>query len=80
MKTKSSSWKNILLLSSKPPLLGLTKDDQKDKPGIFKFYDFTKGGTDIMDQRVDANTANSKTRKWTKKILFFMIDICRVNS
>ena len=50
VKTKSTGLRNVLLLSSMPPLLGTTKDDGKKKPAIYKLYDFTKGGTDVMDQ------------------------------
>ena len=32
------------------PMDACTKDDDKFKPQIFKFYDFTKGGTDIVDK------------------------------
>ena len=48
-KTKSSGIKNVLLLNSMPLLLGVTKDDGKNKPAIIKFYDFSKGGIDIID-------------------------------
>lgn len=30
-----------------------TRDDLKQKPAIYKFYDFTKDGTDIVDQKND---------------------------
>ena len=58
--TKSKSIKNVLLLSTVPPLLGLTKDDGKKKPAIHKLYDFTKGGTDDINQRIHFYTSNSK--------------------
>ena len=51
VKTKSSGEKNLLLLSTTRPLLGITKDDGKKKPALYKLYDFTKGGTDECDQR-----------------------------
>ena len=78
--TKSKGVKNILLLSTQPPLLGVTKDDGKKKPAIIKFYDFTKGGTDIMDQRMDSYTTSSKSKKWTKKTFSWMLDVARVNA
>ena len=34
--------KNVILLSTAPPILGITKDDEKSKLGIYKVYDFTK--------------------------------------
>ena len=37
-----------------------TYDDNKSKPQIFKFYDFSKGGTDIFDQINDYFTTIAK--------------------
>ena len=46
VKTKSKGMKNITLLSTHPPILGVTKDDTKFKPAIYKLYDFSKGNID----------------------------------
>ena len=40
--TKSKGLKNIVVLTTRPPLLGITKDDEKFKPAIIKFYDISK--------------------------------------
>ena len=50
--------KNVLLLSTLDPTLGVTKDDEKQKPALYKLYDFTKGGTDIVDQKMGTYTVN----------------------
>ena len=52
VNTKSRGKKNILVLCTIPNLatVGVTRDDGKVKPAAIKVYDFTKGGTDIMDQ------------------------------
>ena len=42
VKTKISGKRNVLLLSTVPPLLATTKDDNKSKPAIYKLYDFSK--------------------------------------
>ena len=42
--------KNVMVISTVEPLLGVTKDEKK-KPAVIKLYDFTKGGTDIPDQK-----------------------------
>ena len=47
---KSSGKCNVLVLSTLNPTVALTNDDGKSKPAIIKFYGFTKGGTDIVDQ------------------------------
>ena len=41
--TKSKGMKNVVVLSSQQPILGVTMDDEKYKPQIIKFYDFSKG-------------------------------------
>ena len=38
------------MLSTMRPTSGITKEDSKSKPAIMKFYDFRKGGTNIVDQ------------------------------
>ena len=54
----------MLLLSTVQPLRGVTRDDGKRKPGIYKLYDFTKGGTDVIEREWEATPAkpNPKNR------------------
>ena len=80
VNTKSSGKKNVLVLCTHPVLLGVTKDDGKEKPAPLKTYDQTKGGTDICDQRIGSYTTNTKSPRWTKKVLSYMLDVSRVNS
>ena len=49
---KPSTEKKVLMLSTPEPMLGTTKNDNCYKLGLYKLYDFTKGGTDIVDQRI----------------------------
>ena len=60
--------------------LGVTKDDGKQKPAAIKVYDFTKAGTDIVDQRIDIYTCSTKSRRWPRKVFSYMLDVTRVNS
>ena len=60
--------------------MGVTKDDKQHKPLIYKLYDFTKGGTDIIDQRMGFYTCKPKSPKWTLTALSYLLDTCRVNS
>lgn len=69
VKSKSSGLRNVLMLSSVEPLLGVTKDD-KFKPAIYKLCDFTKGGTDIVEQRVGFYSYKSKSPRWTMVAFF----------
>jgi len=79
VNTRSKGKKNVLLLSSMPTILGVTKDDKK-KPAIIKLYDFTKGGTDIVDQRMSYYSVNTKSSRWTLNALSYMQDTARVNA
>ena len=56
VKTKSKGKKNVVVLSTTRPLHDKTIDDGKENPQIIKFYDFTKGGTDRVDQLNDYYT------------------------
>ena len=47
---KSKGAKNVLILSTAEPLLGTTKADKEKRPAIVQLYNFTKGGTDVVDQ------------------------------
>jgi hypothetical protein len=80
VKTASSGKKNVLMLSTLEPILGTTKDDRCNKMGLYKLYDFTKGGTDIVDQRMGFHTTKTKSRKWTMVMFCYMMDTARVNS
>ena len=47
---KTSKGKNnVILLSTTPPILGITKDAGKSNLGVCKVYDFTKKETYIID-------------------------------
>ena len=59
---KTATKKNVLLLSTLAPMLASTKDDNRNKLALYKLYDFTKGGTDIVDQRMGFHTCKPKSR------------------
>lgn len=80
VKTKSKGKKNVLALTTLRPLLGVTKDDGKVKPAILKLYDHTKGGTDIIDQRIGSYTVKTKSKRWTIAAFAYVIDTARVNA
>ena len=72
--------RNVLCLSTLRPLLAVTVDDGKRKPAVLKLYDFTKGGTDIVDQRIGKYSTKSKSPKWTRVCLSYILDTVRVNA
>ena len=78
VNTKSSGTKNVLLVTTMKPILGVTKDG-KHNPAAYKLYDYTKGGTDIIDQRAVSYTCKLKSNRWTIVALLNLLDTCRVN-
>ena len=72
--------KNVLLLSIIEPLLGATNDDDKHKPEPYKLYDFTKGGTNIVDQKIGSYAVKAKSRKWTMVAFLYLLENIRVNA
>ena len=76
----STGKKNILMLTTVRPLLGVTSDDDKCKPALYKLYDFTKGGTDIVDQTFGNYTVKTKSRKWTSVAFSYVLDTARINA
>ena len=43
--------------------MDVTMDDGKKKPAVFQLYDFTRGGTNIIDQRMGKYSTKSKKPK-----------------
>ena len=62
------------------PLMGITRDDEKQKPVIIRFYEFIKGGTDILDQKIFRYLCKSVTRMWAVVHFFFLLDTIRCNA
>ena len=80
VNTKSSGKRNVLVLSTLYPILGVTKDDGKCKPAIIKAYEYTKGGTDIVDQKMGKYSVKPKSNKWTVAHASYLFDVARVNA
>ena len=47
---------------------------------LYKFYDYTKGGTDQVDYRLAANTVRTKSKRWTMTGFSYLMDTMRVNT
>ena len=60
-----------------PHILVVTKDDQ---PAIIKFYDYTKGGTDIVDQVIAKRMVKPKSRRWVVPAFSWVLDTALVNA
>ena len=52
------------------------------KPAIFKLYNYTKTGTDLMDQRMGRRkySTKAKSNKWTMVGFYYLLDTARINS
>ena len=60
VQTESEDKNNVAILSTTRPMHSCTTDNNKSKPQIFKFYDFTNSGTGIVDQMNDYFTTRAK--------------------
>ena len=80
VSTKSSGRKNVVMLTTFRPLKGKTEDDGKNKPAIYKLYDFTKGGTDIDNQLNEFYTSRTKAVRWSSIGLSYVFHTARVNA
>ena len=80
VNTKASGKRNVLVLATANPILGVTKDDGKSKLAIIKLYDYTKGGTDIVHQKMGKYSVKPKSSKWTVFAFSYILDITRVNA
>ena len=69
VNTKRLGKRNDLILSTVNPILEIAKD-VKPKPEIYKLYDYTKGGTDIVDQ--------PKSKRWTVVAFLYLLDTSRI--
>ena len=69
-----------LLLATMRPLLGITKDDGKEKPAQYKLYDFTKRGIGECDKRSESHSCKAKSKKWTIVTLKYVLNMTRINA
>ena len=72
--------KNIIALATVESLLGVAIDEKKQKPTIIKLYNFTKGATDIINQKIWFYNVKTKSRWWTILSLVYLLDTIRVNA
>ena len=70
-KFKSKGKKNVLELSTMPPLVGINGDDGKLKSAIIKLYDFTKGELILWIRRFP-NTPASQYQTGGGKFLLYI--------
>ena len=59
---KSSGKRNVIVLATANRILWVKKDDEKSKPAIM-FYNYTKGSTDTVDQKMAKYSVKPKPSK-----------------
>ena len=52
----------------------------KKKPKIYKVYEFTNGGTYILDRRAKYYICKVKSNKWTIAAFSYILDNRRINA
>ena len=75
---KKSGMKNIIVLSTMHDNVRITKDQRK-KPDVIVFYDYTKGGVDVVDLLAKMST-RMKSKRWVINALAFVLDTARTNA
>ena len=70
--------KILLILSSMTTIPAISKEDQI--PEIFQVFDFVKGSSDELNERLFDYTTNIKSRRWTNKTFSYVLDAARVNA
>lgn len=63
------------MLATVKQLLKVTKDDN-----IIKLYGFSKGGKDIVDQKIDNYTTKEMSGRWSMVSFYYLLDTARVNA
>ena len=78
----SSKKKNVIVLSSYAIIPGTLKvgNDSSRRPQVISLYNFTKGGTDIFDQRIRKKSTLFKTNRWPMAAFCFLLDSILINS
>lgn len=71
--------KSVILLSSMHHDKA-TQDDGKRKPTIILEYNKTKGGVDLMDQKVGTYTCKRQTKRWPMVLFYNIVDIAALNA
>ena len=69
----------MVILTTMHNTVRVTKD-AITKPDVYKMYDHTKGGVDIVDLISSHSSIRMKSRRWTLNALAFILDTERTNA
>lgn len=70
--------KSVLVLSSMHHTP--TIDPNRGKPEMIMFYNSTKGGVDMLDQKCAIYSTSRRTQRWPMAIFYRILDISSVNA
>lgn len=70
--------KSVLILSSMHHTSNI--DPNTKKPEMVMFYNSTKGGVDMLDQKCAIYSTSRRTQRWPMAIFYRMLDISAVNA
>ena len=76
---KKSGKRNIVVLTTMHNDVKVTNDVRR-KPSVHTFYDYTKGGVDVVDLLSSHNTTKMKVKRWPLNALAFILDTVRSNA
>ncbi|UYV73125.1 hypothetical protein LAZ67_10001891 [Cordylochernes scorpioides] len=54
--------------------------NEEKKPEMITFYNMTKGGVDLLDQKTSLYSVGRRTKRWPLSIFFELLNISGVNS
>lgn len=72
--------KSVVLLSSMHHEKSILEDHHAKIPEIIDFYNTTKVGVDVLDQKCAQFSVGRRTRRWPMAIWFALMDIAGVNA
>ena len=74
ISTRKKKNKNIIVLATAEPPLGVMIDDEKQKTAIIKLYNFTKGGTDSINPKMGFYSVKRKSSQWNFVSLAYLLE------
>ncbi|UYV80031.1 hypothetical protein LAZ67_18001471 [Cordylochernes scorpioides] len=64
-----------------PPTATIDEEtNEKKKPEMITFYNMTKGGVDLLDQKTSLFPVGQRTKRWPLCIFFELLNIAGINS
>ncbi|UYV75169.1 hypothetical protein LAZ67_12002726 [Cordylochernes scorpioides] len=76
----SKRGKSVILLSTMHPTATIDEEtNEKKKPEMITFYNMTKGGVYLLDQKTSLYSVGRRTKRWPLCIFFELLNIAGIN-